>query len=259
MRYDFIVAQGVPVLESFQCGEEPTVTLQIALRGSDGWVFASDRKTIGIKGIRVGSVVTKVQADLKRQIIWMTWGDSISDFAVDALVEQVDQGVQLPINDETEMRAFFHDFGNKVWEQALKDLASNPDPPDPNPYRRGAFVFFIQQPHWGWSWCIGQTSHADKAVGTYCGLGDTSSTALFLAERYVTARYPPTLWSVSALTNLAAHIICNGAILNSGGVEGLDIITYKLGNVEILDETEIEILRKRSADLDKAIGDLFLS
>ena len=229
------------------------MTLQVVLRGSDGWVFASDRKTIAIKGVRAGSVVTKVHADLKRQVIWMTWGDSISDFAVDALLKLIDQGHPLPVNNETEMRAFFRDFGNKLWEQALQDLASNPEPLDPNPYRRGAFVFFIQQPHWGWSWCIGRTSHADHAAGTYCNLGDTSSAALFFAERYALRNAP-----VSKLTNLAAHIVLTGAILNSAGVEGIDLITYKLGDIDILDESQIDALRVRSAEIDKTIGDLFM-
>jgi len=79
--------------------------------------------------------------------------------------------------------------------------------------------------------------------------GDQANAAGFLVERYFRRGRP-----VQELTSLAAHTILVAHVLNTAGIDGLEIIRCTADGCEEVSQDEIEALTERSRKLDAYIG-----
>lgn len=226
--------------------KEFNMTLQVALIGKDGFVIASDRKTVNEAGWRRTAETVK--------IILSSDADIVCAFSGNHVVSSVAKHVIASLNsygDRDDVESLLLDAVQTKFESydgALRDSLAKAG--------RAMIVAAYNQKSgraqlWEVIFTTGQpfvNSFLDKAIG-----GDSINAALFIIERY----YGGTETSVEDLKILAVHAILEGHKLNPSMVSGLDVVVFEHDKKpRLLTEGELDSLREHSIRIDNTIGTL---
>lgn len=81
--------------------------------------------------------------------------------------------------------------------------------------------------------------------------GDRTNAAIFYAERY-----HKDVSTVDEGIFLSAHLVVSSEILNTAGIQGLEVAVCSPDGITLMSDEEIKMLRLRSLQNDKRIGNL---
>jgi 20S proteasome alpha/beta subunit len=221
------------------------MTLQVALIGKDGFVIASDRKTVNEVSVRRTAETTKVIVSDKADIVCAFSGTHIVSSVAKHVVATLNSyGDRDDIETRLEKAVLekFELYDGPVREHLAKAgramivAAYN----EKNGRARLWEVIFTGHPF--------VNSFLDKAIG-----GDSINTAIFLVERYYNGKETP----VEDLTILAVHTILEGHALNPLMVGGVDVVVSQHGEKpRLLTDEEVRSLRERSTEIHNKVGTL---
>ena len=222
------------------------MTFQIGMVGSDGVLLASDLKRVheGLIGAitRFSSEQPKIHI-FHSGLAYCCAGDEFAEVAARKFCEQADN-----LKDHPQIHSRLIESG----EYAIRERASSRD----HGMRQFASILFAIRSAIGRFelWCL--DLNWDDARGAMaepvCGKrinGDQANAAGFFVERYFRRGRP-----VQELTPLAAHTILVAHVLNTAGIDGLEIIRCTAEGCKKVSQDEIETLTERSRKLDAHIG-----
>jgi hypothetical protein len=224
----------------YRSGEEFPVTLQVAMKGTNGWLLASDTKENQYpfpapslepvqQRVRSASNVPKIFVVRSPDLAYMCAGEQVSrDFANHFVA--VRKATSQPLS-----RDFLFDNLRSFCEQDERTASS--------------FGWMVLAEHRQKSlWKLLVSQHPDVSeFYDYFVVGDVTNSARFFLERFYEDR------PVEELLFLAAHVIVAGNRLNPTGIGGLEIV-FSDGKSDQLTEWrtrshEIFELTKRSDSL----------
>ena len=230
-------------------GEEPPMTMQVGLVGSDGIVLASDTKWTHppkdrlSSGKRYTSVGPKIEIHRAKNIAVCMAGDMQSARRIAKLIIQ-----EWKAEDSRYPEDALERIGQQVLQQDRSGAqchvvvgASSPQ----------LFSFEFCELEDGWTPSIRRES------GKFIA-GDCANASTFWAERYCKV-FQSLHLGVERLIPLAAHVVTSAASINNDGVGGLDIVICEKSSIRRLSEESISILMEKSEGWDRIIGDLFLN
>jgi 20S proteasome alpha/beta subunit len=222
--------------------EEPTMTLQVALVGKDGFVIASDTQ-VSSGGGPVGSRhlmlrTARTEKIFKNEdIIFAISGNAAVVFIARELLHALHQSLGSDVENtladllQTESDAIL------AKEIGLRQSAS------------GQLIVAVPgiSKLWEVSFQLGFASvnkFFDKVIG-----GDRGNSAIFWVERYYSNEK-----SVEDLAMLAAHTVLEGHFLNPSVVGGLQVLVCKNGETpRFLNDDELQFLCDRSEVIHKSV------
>jgi 20S proteasome alpha/beta subunit len=221
------------------------MTLQVALIGKDGFVIASDRKTVNEASVRRTAETTKIIVSDKADIVCAFSGSHIvSSVAKHVAAALNSYGDRDDIETRLEKAALEH---FELYDGPVREHLAKAGPAmivaaynENNGRARLWEVIFTGRPF--------VNSFLDKAIG-----GDSINTAIFLIERYYKGKETP----VEDLEILAVHTILEGHALNPSMVGGVDVVVSKHGEKpRLLTDEEVGSLRERSTEIHNKVGTL---
>jgi 20S proteasome alpha/beta subunit len=216
------------------------MTLQVALIGKDGFVIASDRKTVNEAMVRRTAETTK--------IIVSDDADMVCAFSGNHIVSSVAQHVVTTLNSYGD-RSDVESRLEKAVREKFDSYDGVPKQALATANRAMIVAAYNQKTGRTQLWEVifnGQpfvNSFLDKAIG-----GDSINTAIFLIERY---------YGVEDLKILAVHTVLEGHALNPSMVGGVDVVVSKHGEKpRLLTDEEVRPLRERSTEIHNKVGTL---
>ena len=87
--------------------------------------------------------------------------------------------------------------------------------------------------------------------------GDTVNAAIYWIEKYY-RKWARLSLPMERLIPLAAHMIGQAKTLNTGGIDGLEILLCNSVKIRRLSDDSCKLLERQAERWDDAIGDLFL-
>ena len=199
---------------------DTNMTLQVALKGNDGFVIASDTKSSSSFGT---SITEKMF--LKNSIVWAFSGYTAL-VRLGRKLELVETAVSLGSMEEAA-------------DKALLDF-----PSVQKPSLNGRLIFAC--PAWKTFRQVTVSAGVAFAIEVNPAFGgDFSNLACYLSERF----YSPGK-SVDELAFLAAHVVVEGALINPSEIGGLDVVVSKDGSLpRRLTKCELQSLTTRSESI----------
>jgi len=222
--------------------EEETMTLQIGLEASDGFVVASDRRSFSGQIFRSTDMRKILVSDENPQVVCAFSGSDASRRVAQALVDRHrnlkdDSDATKHFIEESVKAARDGQGGEDLEKQLVLAALVNPS--------EGAGRF--------WRITFGRTPMALPLRYKIYG-GEESNPAVYFPE----AHYRESA-CVEDLELLAAHYILQGA-KHSSSVRGLDIYVAKNGSpARFLSKSELAQLSKRSAAIARNLDELLYS
>lgn len=218
------------------------MTFQVALRGSDGILLASDKQTTNYDigrwcgkehQIRWLNIGTKMQISDKHNVLIGISGSDLGWFAAGRVLHELSVLDELP----AQLDSWLQNVGDEAFEHS--GLSADP-------HRNKGLLLVLARDtilrlEVGERSCVSRCD--SKAFG-----GDAINPAIFFVERYYNQKE---LKPVSELYLLAAHTILAGATLNKY-IEGLEIMIYRQ-NSEPMPVPDLDALLETSRKLDQAI------
>jgi 20S proteasome alpha/beta subunit len=216
--------------------DQPPMTMQIGMVGTDGVILAGDTRCtrwplIGGVGARHSYSASKIVLSEDGRIAVsvardMAAGNRISEAIISSLANEEPQNRERRLVEIGGTEARGHDV------ECIVALAE----PDPK-------LYFLQCTNSGQD-VIG------PRIGSFVHAGDTVNAATFWAMRY----YKPL--PVNQLARLAAHLVIVAGELNSATINGLEIVICGESGIRRLPEDEIRNLETDARRWDKEIGQL---
>lgn len=219
------------------------MTFQVALRGSDGVVLASDTKMVSGSGARTGWTSTKIFCHADRGLAYACSGEKIALTAGQFLSQRL-ESKEVKLQD---MGSLLMQVGQQAWRE---QWGYEPVPRELIGTVSSLLVAWNQQGESKlWRLDIYHTPDCyqidDKVVA-----GDTDNPAVFVLEHY----YPDKLRPVVELILLAAHTVLMAAQHNPEMISGLEMVVCKDGSCQPVSAEELTELRSRSHKLDENMG-----
>jgi len=221
-----------------------SMTFQVAMMASDGWVLASDtcafdpymaRALDDTVMVSIRSPTRKIVHRSELSLTYAFSGGSLARRAGLTLEDGLRNGVVQP----PDRAAFLNECLTKTAQQYKDERPGG-----------SLLVIFdsIAMPEI-WTVDFGRTavSRTDLAFG-----GGGNLAMLFPQRYYVRA-------PVDRLKFLAAHTILEAHVFNPSVVDGLEVWSGKNGQIEQAPEAEIDGFKKRSAEIHKRIGKLVIA
>lgn len=225
-----------------QCGGR-IVTYQVAFRGKDGIVIASDRRELqepGLGDYGSGSrtnLVKKIHIDPSGRFAWAYAGGEVSPVAAGNVKHALESG---EINSNPDIDAMLKDCGDRSWQVAR------------GPSANSTILFLDGSTKRMRRAKLSPMTIVEEMEGGMCMAGQTYNKASFFPEHI----YAEDM-SVSQLSALAAYAVRMAHEMDSLCVDGLDIAVYSdsTARFEFLDSSEYW---DKSGILDQKIRSLFI-
>jgi len=216
--------------------EEPPMTMQIAMIGTDGIVVASDRKWGGdTGGSRETHLASKIKMDTQRGIAVACAESEVSLNIANAILEKLTEEMRSALPEpaieriaKEVMHGFDHDRILRPQSHCLIVLNK--------PSRR---IFSLK---------VGPDGETCTEFFDKRRAGDPGNPAMFFAQAYYAPR------PIKKLAFLGAHIVLTAAQFNNDGIGGLEILLCDKRGFRMLSSDEIKELKKRSSTLHKTIS-----
>ncbi len=100
---------------------QPSVTLQVALVGSGGWVLASDRRQLDDSGTRIASTRPKLVIEPALGLAFSYAGDALAIKAGYALADAL-KTRRISTDEPQAFLSGLVSIGNTVWREASRDF-----------------------------------------------------------------------------------------------------------------------------------------
>jgi len=220
--------------------EDTPMTLQVALVGTDGIVLASDRKTVISGNVNQSSDRSKILFDPGQEI-----AIAHSHCEISKKVARLILSSNAPMKERLSAQKL-RSFASEAWDQeAWKSLDMHGELIIVSKADLGQILYVNLKPFVSANTLV---LDADREVtrDKICA-GDSLNSAIFFSERYHEQK------PIAELVFLAAHVIRSGHRLNSGGIDGLEVVKCTSKGFDRLSESSIQELIKRSDGLDKRI------
>lgn len=224
--------------------EETPMTLQIGLRGADGWLIASDRcevpESVASGDVAIQQSVQKIEIDDKKGLAFAAWGFKEVKNVGRTIIERFDPALHIGGILKRELER----IADAEWEKH-KHIASWRNP-------LGLIIGIRGVPMPLWTVSVAEHSNAIAyypASGPI--VGHIGNAALFFLRHYFKRGLP-----VERLQMLAAHVVLTASKINPEGVNGLDMAICKGDTLFMLSDEKIESLEQRSAKIDGDIARL---
>jgi hypothetical protein len=210
-----------------------SMTFQVAMIASDGWILASDTRASDPGPVPTGdsqvevpttSTTSKIVYRPDTKIIYAFSGGELSRIAGIMLEDEAHTGINQSQRSDTLTRV---------------SVTVNQKRPELRRGGRLIVIFSDPQPEM-FTIDLGRIAVSRQDVA-YSAVG---SLAMFFVQRYRERR------TVDDLKFLAAHTVLQGHFFNQSVVEGLELWWGKRGMVDQASGAEIDALRKRSEKLD---------
>jgi len=230
------------------------MTFQVALRGSDGIILASDKQTAFNDVLRLAreprtmrwlSMGSKVQVSKLHNVVIGMAGSELSAMAADFLLEKLDSGTSL----DGEMTSVMRNAANDAARQFFGPLDES-KPLSEN--RAGSTLLVIAPDNPA---CqifrvdVSQRSFVHP-IDAKAFAGDCANPAMFFVERYYDEL---NLRPIMDLRLIAAHTIFMGAKLTNL-IKGLEMLVCRKGQrPESLPDRDIESLAEQARQVDEKL------
>jgi hypothetical protein len=216
--------------------EEPPMTMQIAMIGTDGIVLASDRKWGGdTGGSRETHHAPKIKFSEQRGIAVMCSESEISlNIATNILNEFKESDHELPCL-----------ALERIALSAMQGFNTARIFPQPQSH---CLIALKGKSFRLYSLKVGPEGQNCTEIFDKRRAGDPGNPAMFFAQAYYAPR------QIKKLAFLGAHIVLTAAQFNSDGIGGLEILLCDKRGFRMLSSDEIKELKKRSSTLHKTIS-----
>jgi hypothetical protein len=227
------------------------MTLVLALRGTDGWVLAADRRATRSQLVngdisQVATIHTHVQKIYHYPAVGLVYaiaGDHIANLVGEAIVERL----KAP-SSSVGRATLLTEVALACW---LKYVQGSALGLSLNVNSRSLVVVFTQPPFEIWSLHIRPVPEAVEQHD-FDVLGDLHNGSKLFPKLYYSNR------TVESLKLFAAHTILMGHAFAESAVDGLDVWTGdNSGKVAQLAPSELGKLRLRSRTIDEIIASAF--
>lgn len=229
----------LPIVKNrLRLSEEPPVTLQVVLRGSDGVVVASDR-LISLQADPIAFTDRNSKMVIKPRFVCTFAGDDCAKYISTKLAEKAaDLVFESSGNFMDAVTAACDEYKGK-WKfsetQPRKILWVQ--------FERPGFTIWAAT-YWA---CTQNFELCDNPNSVFAG-HDTNPARYFVEHYY--GKYP--MKTVSGLKKMAAHVILAGHLFNSGGVDELEMaIGDSRGFTPVLPD-ELQELKNKSCEIHAA-------
>ncbi len=230
------VAKGIARIE-FSL-EAPQMTMQIAMKGTDGVVLASDLKWIGDAG---GQRETHYASKIKFS--------ERSGIAVGCSDSEVSLNIATKIIEELKASDYssFCSAAERIAYSVMIEFDRNRIP---RPQSQCLIILQGDRCHL-YSLKVGIEGENCVEILDKRRAGDAGNQAMFFSEAYYALK------PINKLAFLAAHIVLTAAQFNSEGIGGLEVILCDKRGFRMLSSENIEELKARSSVLEKTIRKAF--
>lgn len=210
------------------------MTMQVGMVGSDGIILASDTKIYAPAprlDLTITTGISKIRVDVDAEIAILCAGNMKASLCVaDAIIASRLEG-----NGSVE---------SKICQIAASELEKyNPTGCEFLVYLSGALYVYSSA----------QDTVFCQRVATYAFCGHSTNAAIFWANRFFTPS-PPRMRTCEELIPLAAQIIVDGGVLNSGAIGGLEIVRCTTAGIQILSTSENNALEVSAYERSLRVG-----
>jgi hypothetical protein len=218
--------------------QEPPVTFQVGIVGTDGVLLAGDlRYTDGSSGLRAGSHSSKIH--VRGSLASCASGDRWASRAAECCLNNLRSG---------------DGAGEHMFEQCRRVLEQCELEGDKPQAPHGSILFVSRNDGKSELWFADfRTGEIPRNIQDRIWIGDVGNAAVFFLEKYAPAEPG---FRIDELKLLAAHSVLMAGALNPAGVEGLELVLCRdgVGDFERIEREELAVLKERSAALDSTIA-----
>lgn len=211
-----------------------TMTLQVAMIGSDGWVLASDKHLFGLDPTRSGGVTeydsemmpghSKIRFRKEERLIWAFSGNVDVSYQAGIQLQRSAKGISPPDREEA-----LNEIGREVAIEYPSQMESG---------HGGTLLVISCSPKTDlWTLRIGSGPTPSNSFA----FGGAGNRAKFLVERFYERR------PVADLKLLAVLTIIEGHHFNPSTVNGLELWYAEKGNITQAKRRELADLKKHAA------------